>query len=144
MIGGTRILVSAFWLVLAAGNLSAQDQPASSTPAATDSAVANAVPPEVSASIAAPPANAMATRVTLGVAATPGLSVELPLALAQDSNDGGVHDFFFGTQRRTSRTMLIGGAATSIVGVGVVKGEIGAVMGVLGLMSCVGGLYLAF
>jgi hypothetical protein len=39
---------------------------------------------------------------------------------------------------------MIGGVALAGIGVGVVKGDIGAIMGMAGLFSTIGGLYLAF
>ena len=66
------------------------------------------------------------------------------LALGAQEAQGGVKGFFFGTRRRTSNTLMIGGVGLALVGVSVVKGHAGAIMGMAGLLSSIGGLYLAF
>jgi hypothetical protein len=58
--------------------------------------------------------------------------------------EGGLKGFFFGSRRRTSNTLMIGGVALAGIGVGVVKGDVGALLGIAGLLSSIGGLYLAF
>ena len=83
----------------------------------------------------------MAEMVTVGVTATAESSFEIQ---TQEAAGGGIKNFFFGTQRRTSNTLMIGGVAFAGIGVGVVKGEVGALMGVVGLLASIGGLYLAF
>jgi hypothetical protein len=56
----------------------------------------------------------------------------------------GVKDYFFGTRKRSSNTLLIGGVGVGLIGVAVVKGNAGALLGVAGLLTSIGGLYLAF
>ena len=77
----------------------------------------------------------------IGASYSPG-AVDLQ-APAQEA-DGGIKAFLFGNRRRTSNTLMIGGVTVAAIGVGVVKGEVGAAIGVLGLVTSIGGLYLAF
>ena len=103
------------------------------TPVTIDSVA----PASTSAAESQKPHNA-AEPGALGMAPTIHSSAESQAA------DGGIKGYLFGTQRRASNTLMIGGVAIAGIGVGLVKGEVGAVLGVIGLLSTVGGLYLAF
>jgi hypothetical protein len=80
-------------------------------------------------------------RITIGVARYALLPDS---AAMQDSTPGGLKGYFFGTRKRASNTLLIGGVGVSLIGVGVVRGHAGAILGVAGLLSAIAGMYLAF
>jgi hypothetical protein len=116
----------------------AQEAPASVAAVKSDSASKS---PEVTGVAQVPVApRSLAEVSSLGVAPT----INTSASIQGQSSEGGVKNFFFGTRRRSSNTLLIGGVALAGIGVGVVKGEVGAVLGVMGLISTIGGLYLAF
>jgi hypothetical protein len=65
-------------------------------------------------------------------------------AAAMQDSTSGIKGFLFGTQRRKSNTFIVGGIATSLIGVGVIKGHGGAIIGVGGLLMSIYGFYLMF
>lgn len=127
MKSSTITLLSALVLGLATSDLAAQD-------AIAGAPVQDSLPTAVVA--------AEMTAPTLLVARAPlGVTIEAPV---QDASSGGIKETLFGTPQRTSRSMFIGGIGIGLLGIGVVKGDVGAAMGVAGLLGVVGGLYFAF
>ncbi len=120
---------------------SAQEVAAPTSAAVVIDSIATAAPAPSTTQVPSAPSS-FAGRVTVGVSPVIHSSTG---AQAQDAAaEGGIKNFFFGSRRRTSNTLMIGGAVVAGIGVGVVKGEVGAILGVLGVLSSVGGLYLAF
>jgi hypothetical protein len=116
--------------------LAAQDGGTLPAAVAPDSISVQVVPQQA-------PAAGAPERAVVGLDYTASFQNDSTSASFQEAG-GGVKGIFFGTQRRTSNTLMIGGVGLALLGVSVVKGHPGALMGVAGLLSSIAGLYLAF